>query len=102
MSEFFGKNGMSDLGAMVWQKNGKEGYFTWFYDYIMHNVNSQDVHDLMPTLETLLKELKSEEFKKIYKDNNSGDANSPESPEEFNLCCDNKLSLASLTPFSAF
>ena len=105
MSEFFGKNGISGLGAMVqWygKKDGKEGCYTWFYDYIMHDVNSQDARDLMPALEALLKELKSEEFKKIYKDNNSGDANSPESPEEIILCSDNKLSSASLTPFIAF
>ena len=84
LSEFFGKNRMSDLGAMVqWygKKDGKEGYFTWFYDYIVHNVNSQDARDLMPGLEALLKELKSEEFTNTYKDNNSGDANSPESPK---------------------
>ena len=38
----------------------------------------------------------------IYKDNNSGDENSSESPEEIILCSDNKLSSASLTPFIAF
>ena len=68
MSEFFGKNRMSDLGAMVqwYVKNyGKEGYYTWFYDCNMHNVNSQDARDLMPALEALLKELKAEEFRKI-------------------------------------
>ena len=105
MSEFFGKNGMSNLGAVVQlygKKDGSEGYYTWFYDYIMHNVNSQDARDLMPALEALLKELKSEEFKKTYKDNNSGDANSSESPEEIILCSDNKLSSASLIPFIAF
>ena len=66
---------MSDLRAMVqWYgtKDWKEGYYTWFYDYIMRNVNSQDARDLMPALEALLKELKSEEFKKIYKNNNRG------------------------------
>ena len=86
---------------MALQKNGKEGYFTWIYDYIMHNVNLQDVRDSMPGLEALLKELKSEEFTKIYKDNNSGDENSLDTPEEIILCSGNKLSSASLTLFIA-
>ena len=68
----------------------------------MHNVDSQDARDLIPALGALLKELKSEESKKIYKDNNSSDANSPESPEEIILCKDNKLYSASLTPFIVF
>ena len=33
----------------------------------------------MPALEALLNELKAEEFKKINKDNNIGDVNSPDS-----------------------
>ena len=68
----------------------------------MHNVNSQDSRELMPVLETLLKKLKSEEFKKIYNDKNSGDGNSLESPKNIILCSDNKLFFASLTPFIAF
>ena len=65
-------------------------------------MNSQDSSDLIPALEAFLKELKSEEFKKIYKDNNSGGANSPKTPEEIILCSNNELSSASLTPFIAF
>ena len=96
---------MSDLEAMVqWygKKGGKEGYYTWIYYCIMHSVNLQEARDLMPGLEALLKEFKSEEFVKIYKDNNSSDENSPKSPDKIILCSNNKLSSASLTPFIAF
>ena len=60
MSEFFGKKGMSCLGAMIkWhgQRDGMDGHFVFFMDIVMDNTTSQEARDLMPGIEALLNKL---------------------------------------------
>jgi hypothetical protein len=68
MGEYFSKHRITDLGAYVYwwgMKTGQEGWYMWFFDFVIENTTSQEPRDLLPGLEALLEEFNKESFMAI-------------------------------------